>query len=414
MKKKYFIINQFVYIILMLCVPTLAMAQTHVQTITRFQNTSATSISQAFSASSTSGNLIVVHLSWGGQTVNTTSVIDNKGNIYTKIQGPTNWHGTNFRSELWYAYNITGGGAAINITVNLSAAPNSTALNYSQIYMSEYSGIVSVSNPLDQKAVAIGNTAAVSSGSRTTVYTNELVYGASIGASGTLTVGSGFTSRSTANSNIIEDRNVPAMGSYSTAFTSAGGNWVAEMATFRSTTSVLPITLTYFDTKVLHSEAVEVTWGTASETNNKFFVVERSSNGELFEPITSIEPDKTPQYPKKYTFVDTKPLSGVSYYRIKQTDFDSTTYYSKINSVWLNNDDLVVYPNPTERFFTIENESATLEDIILYDILGRKVDFNIYQHTPTSITLDILNLPSGIYFLWINNRQTSVVKTTLY
>src|SRR5450631_1076845 len=94
--------------------------QIHVQTKTLYQTTTANTISLAFAAASTTGNLIVVHLDWDGQTRSIISVTDNKGNSFTKISGPTNWDGLNYRAELWYAYNITGGGAAINIKAKLS------------------------------------------------------------------------------------------------------------------------------------------------------------------------------------------------------------------------------------------------------------------------------------------------------
>jgi hypothetical protein len=204
-----------------------AVSQTHIQTTTLFQTSTATTISKTFASASNNGDLIVVHLDWDGQTRSISSVTDTKGNHYAKINGTTNWNGTNYAAELWYAFNITGGAGAITITATLSGAPTT----FSQIYMSEYSGIAAIS-PLDQNSVAIGSTAAVSSGSMTTTHANELIYGVSIGASGTLTTGAGFTNRSTANGNIVEDMTVSATGSYKAAFTSAGGNWIAQMATF--------------------------------------------------------------------------------------------------------------------------------------------------------------------------------------
>src|SRR5882724_6264584 len=148
--------------------------QTHVQTTTLFQTTTATTIAKVFAAPSTSGNLIVVHLDWDNQSRSVNTVTDNKGNTYARINGPTNWNGASYRAELWYAYNITGGGGAIKVTAQLSGAPTS----FSQIYISEYSGIATIT-PLDQNSVAIGNSAAANSGAKTTVAANELVYGAS-------------------------------------------------------------------------------------------------------------------------------------------------------------------------------------------------------------------------------------------
>src|ERR1035437_4328935 len=69
---------------------TCSMAQAHIQTTTLFQPTTSTTIARAFAAASTTGNLIVVHLDWDGQTRSISTVADNKGNTYTRINGPTN------------------------------------------------------------------------------------------------------------------------------------------------------------------------------------------------------------------------------------------------------------------------------------------------------------------------------------
>src|ERR1035437_2573914 len=126
-----------------------ALSQTFVQTATLFQVSTSKTIFKAFSSSSSTGNLIIVHLDWDGQTRDISSVTDSKSNTYHLINGPTNWNGTNYRGDLWYAYNITGGGGVITVTATLNGAPTS----YSQIYIAEYSGI-QLTNPLDQNSVA--------------------------------------------------------------------------------------------------------------------------------------------------------------------------------------------------------------------------------------------------------------------
>jgi hypothetical protein len=318
---------------------TNSVGQTHVQTVTLFQTTTATTISKAFGAASTSGNLIVVHLDWDGQTRSISSVTDNKGNSYAKINGPTNWNGPNYRAELWYAYNITGGGAAITVTGHLSGAPTS----FSQIYITEYSGIISAVNPLDQNSVATGNTLAVSSGSKTTTYNNELIYGASIGASGTLSKGASFTSRSTANSNIIEDKNAVAVGSYDANFTSAGGNWIAQMVTFITTSStiILPVDLLTFTGKCDSA-------GNSSTIQNYSFTADQTND-------------------------------EISYFRLKQTDKDGKfEYYNTIPVDHCNKDisSIIIYPNPTDgltlsgRINDNINESYS---IVIFDKLGMMV-----------------------------------------
>ena len=275
------------------------LAQAHVQTNTLFQPTLATTIASTFASPSTSGNLIIVHLDWDNQARSISSVTDNKGNTYARISGPTNWNGALYRAELWYAYNITGGGGAIKVTATLSGTPTS----FTQIYISEYSGILSVANPLDQSAVNTGATVGVSSGFKTTTYNNELVYGASIGASGTLTKGGTFTLRSAANSNIIEDKNAAAIGSYDANFTSASGNWIAQMATFISTSSsfILPVNFSSFTGRCRNDQTV-LDWSTANEMNNDYFTIEKSSNENYWSSVGTVKSAGNSSLQQDYSF----------------------------------------------------------------------------------------------------------------
>ncbi len=163
--------------------------------------------------------------------------------------------------------------------------------------------LLSVADPLDQNAVAIGNSLAVSSGNKTITYNNELIYGASIGASGALTKGAGFNLRSGANNNIIEDKNAAAIGAYNASFTSAGGNWVAQVATFISTSSsfVLPIDLLSF-TGECNNNHIVLNWTTAAETNNAYFSIERSEDGAVWEAIGTVKSAGNSSVNQNYSF----------------------------------------------------------------------------------------------------------------
>ena len=66
-------------------------AQAHVQTATLFQNSTSNTIVLPFTITSTAKNLIIVHLDWDKQSRSVSSVNDSKGNIYYRINGPTNW-----------------------------------------------------------------------------------------------------------------------------------------------------------------------------------------------------------------------------------------------------------------------------------------------------------------------------------
>lgn len=394
--KQFFVILNLVFLVS--AAPVLA--QTHVQTNTVFQMSTATTIFSIFAAPSTSGNLIVVHLDWDNQSRSIASVTDNKGNTYTKISGPTNWNGALYRAELWYAYNIIGGGGAIKVTATLSGAPTT----FSQIYISEYSGIISVANPLDKSSVLIGSTAAVSSGSQTTTYNHELIYGASIGASGTLTKGGTFTLRSAANSNIIEDKNAAATGSFDANFTSASGNWIAQMATFISTSSsfILPAGFSSF-TGQCKNDQVVLDWSTTNEMNNNYFTIEKSTGQDAWLSVGTVRSNGNSSTRQDYSFSPYENAEGITYFRLKQTDLDGKFKYSEtisVTSCGSSKKDIEIYPNPTNGITLsgkINSKSTQPWSIVVYDKLG-----NVIMRSTTTQALFTIYFPRtltpGIYY----------------
>ncbi len=193
-------------------------------------NSGTMTLSQAFPAASNSGDLIVVCVKWGNSTISVSSISDNKGNTYTSAMPPTNWSSNSKRAQLFYAKNIVGGGTPITITATLTANSTSTF----HLYQFEFAN-ADTAAPLDATAAAIGTSTAVNSGSATTNYANEMIFGWAIADTGTLTPGTGFTSLTTYKGNLAEDRNVTATGSYSASATNSNSsNWFIQMATFKS------------------------------------------------------------------------------------------------------------------------------------------------------------------------------------
>lgn len=393
-----------------------------VRTRTLFQTTTSNTISRGFTAASTSGNLIVVHLSYSGQTQSISSVTDNKSNTYTRINGPTNFAGINFyRSELWYAFNITGGAGNLSITATLSGGTPipiaADGLQFMQIYMTEFSGIGS-SNPLDQKSVSIGSTTPFNSGTVFVNYSNELIYGAAIGGTmPAINTGAGFTSIDNANSNRIEFKNGGAAGSFSADFSSsANGTYVAEMATFRTTGSVLPVKLVSFEASPFKSGKVKLDWVTATETNNDYFEVHHSRDGLNWKIIKKIAGAGNSDSELSYSFVDESPYEGMNYYRLNQVDFDGKNEFSLVRmaEVVLAHDVTRIssYPNPVENWISIDGESKELEGISVFNILGESMNSKILDvaNTDSGISLNISSFISGIYFLKTNSTITKIFK----
>ncbi len=93
--------------------------------------------------------------------------------------------------------------------------------------------------------------------------------------------------------------------------------------------NALPIELLSF-TAEPSDNVVNLEWITASEINNSFFTVERSTDGVHFEKVVEQAGAGNSNGIRKYDGVDANPYLGVSYYRLKQTDFNGEFSYSEM------------------------------------------------------------------------------------
>jgi len=184
-----------------------------------------TSVVTAYLHPQTAGNLNIVAVGWADTTSSISSVVDSKGNIYTRAVGPTT--NTGVQQSIYYAKNIAGGANKVKVTFNQAAA-------YPDVRILEYSGLDPTS-PLDVTAAAAGSGTNASSGSATTTSANELIFGAGATAHHFTAAGSGFTKRLlNMYGNIAEDEVVSSTGSNAATATNSAGAWVMQMATFKA------------------------------------------------------------------------------------------------------------------------------------------------------------------------------------
>jgi len=154
---------------------------------------------------------------------------------------------------------------------------------------------------------------------------------------------------------------------------------------------------------------VEIEWHVASQINNDYFSIERSIDGVEFETIGTVKGAGTSSVPTTYRFIDDSPKEGISYYRLRQTDFNGKSelfdpialeYRKKANQLTLES----AFPNPFSDQFTIKyvnDEPSTLE-LFIVNMNGNRV----FQKTLLSNTgeneyryLDGAELPPGIYLV---------------
>jgi hypothetical protein len=164
----------------------------------------------------------------------------------------------------------------------------------------------------------------------------------------------------------------------------------------------LPIELVAFGA-ALKDRYVLIDWKTLTERNNDYFIVERSLDGVEWEIIDKIDGAGNSTELLSYKTYDFNPYRGISYYRLKQIDFDGKYSYSEIRSV-TNTDELMVLPNPSTGIFGIGGMPKHQENsILVIDITGQVLE----QHSTEeeSFQLDLTHRTAGIYFVIINGIE---------
>ena len=172
--------------------------------------------------------------------------------------------------------------------------------------------------------------------------------------------------------------------------------------------SPLPVTLISFTAKVKGSQ-VALAWATAAELNNKQFEVQRSRDGRSFETIITRAGKGTTNSASTYNEVDSRPLNGVSYYRLKQVDLDGTFSYSSIVTIsFLSAGELTMYPNPVEDQLTINVAGSTEGvQVTVTDMMGRVISTSALA---TDGKLDMANLKTGTYLITVGQGDAKVTR----
>ncbi len=172
----------------------------------------------------------------------------------------------------------------------------------------------------------------------------------------------------------------------------------------------LPVSLLDFNALLdCQKQVTDLSWSTASETNNNYFTVERSATADsIFSAVTTVPGAGTTSIEHTYAAIDPKPLGGMSYYRLKQTDFDGKYTYSAIVPVQNNGISIEsVYPNPSNSGINIVSVLPANGTYILtmYDVIGQpvyttqaqgKTGSNLFTITPS-------DLPPGMYMLRLSD-----------
>jgi photosystem II stability/assembly factor-like uncharacterized protein len=172
----------------------------------------------------------------------------------------------------------------------------------------------------------------------------------------------------------------------------------------------VPVELTSF-TVERHRNEVNLSWQTATETNNHGFEVERKLKNQNWVTIGFVEGHGTSTENHEYFYMDDysrMPYEGGVLYRLKQIDYDGSYEYSEqvFVDVTFIPDEFTIsqnYPNPFNPVTTIEYSLPGESNvrIAVYNSIGQEITelvSSVQQAGTHRITWDASEYVSGIYF----------------
>ena len=166
----------------------------------------------------------------------------------------------------------------------------------------------------------------------------------------------------------------------------------------------LPIELISFSANC-HNQNIVIKWTTASETNNDYFTIERSTDAVNWIIIKTVDGAGNSSTIQNYSFTDSTTATSISYFRLKQTDFDGKSKYSKIITIRsckenLALNSLVIYPNPASGIINLlfNGDIRQVRSIEVFNVLGERV----YYSGRYQSYIDLTNKGAGMYFVHFN------------
>ena len=189
----------------------------------------------------------------------------------------------------------------------------------------------------------------------------------------------------------------------------------------------IPVELTSFTTSVGDGNVV-LNWITATELNNAGFEIQKGNHTSTllsvteWESIGFVNGNGTSTETHTYSFTDQNPVTGKSYYRLKQIDFDGSYEYSNVIEVNLT---LPIefsleqnYPNPFNPITSIQYTISSKQyvQLLVYNVLGKEIAMLVNEEKPAGnyeVKFDASKLSSGVYFYQLQAGDFIEIKKML-
>lgn len=167
----------------------------------------------------------------------------------------------------------------------------------------------------------------------------------------------------------------------------------------------LPIVLTSFNAEEEGGNVV-IDWVVHSQVNNDYYTIEKSNNCFDWVEVGTIKGAGNSNTQMNYKFIDRNPFIGVSYYRLRQTDYDGRFEVFRPVSVSVNDEKTIglhIKPNPAIEYIELNLEYTqdrlVNHDVQIYDMNGNKIYKKHFIGELSNFKINIQKFKPGMYLV---------------
>ncbi|MCS6824933.1 MAG: T9SS type A sorting domain-containing protein, partial [Cytophagaceae bacterium] len=177
---------------------------------------------------------------------------------------------------------------------------------------------------------------------------------------------------------------------------------------FYNSYTPLPVDILNFSARAISNNSIKIDWFLANPIQVENFVLERSVDMLLWQPIFTQKWD----YKSYHSYVDDQIYNNIVHYRLKVVDKDNSYKHSQIVSVKLGSkNNLYIYPNPANEKIFIETDED-IASIVLQDLNGNRLPAITESESQMKI-INIANLRKGLYILQVQTNDAIWIEKIL-
>ncbi len=188
-----------------------------------------------------------------------------------------------------------------------------------------------------------------------------------------------------------------------------------------TTENPLPVELLWFNA-FAKDDKVIIEWTTASETNCDYFGIQRSVDGRTFTEIGRVKGAGNSNLLQHYRMIDENPWEDLSYYRLRQVDFDGKETFSNPVAVRFHSKNelailqVISFPESGNLWLQYFSETDASGYLVLTDSYGRQL---LSQSVELRAGLQSMNmtlpaLARGLYAVQLTDGRVITHKRFLY